>query len=558
MKNIKKILLTLLVLAVPFTAGATTLFPSGGGTGVGGAAPWPINVLMTSGTTSAGSFQATSSRPLYVGSLNATSSTLFNVFMGKVGIATSAPADFLDVYGPQMDIGTPAAGGIIGFRRSDGQIAATISVNAGDSLFSINSAGGGSSVQINSGNSGASYVVLQANNTKNVGISTTTPYAKLSIQSSSNDQTPLLAIASSTNGLATSTALYIAPNGFVGINTSAPTASLSIGSTGTGLNIYNTVDQTTNYERIAALWTSNVAEIALQTGGTAAGNARVMRWANFGSGGGSNIFDTASWAQSNNFKFTTSNSLGTNGYFLGVSPSQSTIASGNIAMVAIQPTYNQTGSAGGTDLLINRTETATGTGAQLLIDAQVGGTSKFSVSDTGNVGLSSTTPSMTLSVQGNTLISGNLFVANMTATGTASTTNFLATNATSTNSFATTASSTNLFTQNLQAQIKSYPSFTYATSTAWTGTTTIPIGTAYVGELWNGIQCFTDVGSLNIDIYHTSTHMALLNASTTVGTFTWSTNNSLVSAEKRFVDIGTPASSPTKITCTVSRSTLSN
>lgn len=49
----------------------------------------------------------------------------------------------------------------------------------------------------------------------------------------------------------------------------------------------------------------------------------------------------------------------------------------------IAPTYNQTGTAAATDLLINRTETSVGSGAQLLIDAQVGGTSKFSVSNTG-------------------------------------------------------------------------------------------------------------------------------------------------------------------------------
>lgn len=53
--------------------------------------------------------------------------------------------------------------------------------------------------------------------------------------------------------------------------------------------------------------------------------------------------------------------------------------------VAITPTYNQSGAASQTDLLINRTETAVGSGAQNLIDAQVGGASKFKVSRTGKV-----------------------------------------------------------------------------------------------------------------------------------------------------------------------------
>ena len=51
----------------------------------------------------------------------------------------------------------------------------------------------------------------------------------------------------------------------------------------------------------------------------------------------------------------------------------------------VNATTNQTGAANFTDLLINRTQTAAGTGTQLLLDAQVGGVSKFSVDNTGLV-----------------------------------------------------------------------------------------------------------------------------------------------------------------------------
>lgn len=98
-----------------------------------------------------------------------------------------------------------------------------------------------------------------------------------------------------------------------------------------------------------------------------------------------------------------------------------------------------------------------------------------------------------------------------------------------------------------------YPAFTYATSSAWTGTTTIPLAPAYVNETWNGVKCFTDAGTLNVSFYDGTNRMDLLNASTTVGTFTLSTNNTFTASEKRYVDIGTPASSPTKISCTVSK-----
>ncbi|GAB5560516.1 MAG: hypothetical protein SynsKO_21630 [Synoicihabitans sp.] len=67
-----------------------------------------------------------------------------------------------------------------------------------------------------------------------------------------------------------------------------------------------------------------------------------------------------------------------------------------VNVVAIEPTYNQTsGNHALTDLLINRTETAIGNGPQRLIDAQVGGASKFSVDNKGKIRgaeLSLTTP----------------------------------------------------------------------------------------------------------------------------------------------------------------------
>ena len=64
-----------------------------------------------------------------------------------------------------------------------------------------------------------------------------------------------------------------------------------------------------------------------------------------------------------------------------------TPASGTETIFAITPIYNEaTGTAANTDLLINRTETAVGSGAQKLISAGTGGGSyveKFAVSNTG-------------------------------------------------------------------------------------------------------------------------------------------------------------------------------
>lgn len=57
----------------------------------------------------------------------------------------------------------------------------------------------------------------------------------------------------------------------------------------------------------------------------------------------------------------------------------------------ITRTYNQaSGTAANTDLLINRTQTAVGSGAQLLIDAQVSTVSKFKVDNVGSITLAGT------------------------------------------------------------------------------------------------------------------------------------------------------------------------
>lgn len=72
-----------------------------------------------------------------------------------------------------------------------------------------------------------------------------------------------------------------------------------------------------------------------------------------------------------------------------VSPTM-TQSAGTQGALAISPTYNQTGTAGSTDLLINRTETALGSGLHNFIDCQVGGVSRFSVSNAGNLTASGT------------------------------------------------------------------------------------------------------------------------------------------------------------------------
>lgn len=101
---------------------------------------------------------------------------------------------------------------------------------------------------------------------------------------------------------------------------------------------------------------------------------------------------------------------------------------------------------------------------------------------------------------------------------------------------------------------KLYPAFAYATSTAWTGTTTIALGPAPVNETWLWAKCFTDTGTVQVSFYDGTNRMNWMNASTTVGTVALNSNNSFTAGEKRYVDLGTPASSPKSVSCTIAKS----
>ena len=92
-------------------------------------------------------------------------------------------------------------------------------------------------------------------------------------------------------------------------------------------------------------------------------------------------------------------------------------------------------------------------------------------------------------------------------------------------------------------------SFFYATSTAWTGTTTIALEIGY-GEVWNTAKCKTNAGTLNVQFGYGTASTTMFNASTTVGTITFTSNNTMTSGNLVKVDLGTPATSPTSIFCT--------
>lgn len=155
--------------------------------------------------------------------------------------------------------------------------------------------------------------------------------------------------------------------------------------------------------------------------------------------------------------------------------------------------------------------------------------------------LASTTDAATGLTSGVTITAtGNVITFKPTLTGTLAAANG-GTGATSLSSFFSVVSNVLMANE--------HHSFTYGTSTAWTGTTTIPLEIGY-GEVWKTIRCYTDVGTLNTQVGYGSASTTMFNASTTVGIVAFSANNTMTAGNQVKVDIGTPASSPTKITCT--------
>lgn len=93
--------------------------------------------------------------------------------------------------------------------------------------------------------------------------------------------------------------------------------------------------------------------------------------------------------------------------------------------------------------------------------------------------------------------------------------------------------------------------FTYATTTTATGTTTLQLGTAPTAMTITKEQCYTNTGTWNVQLYYGSTKvLPMVLASSTAGILTTTSNNTPSASDKLSVDVGTPASTPTTISCT--------
>jgi hypothetical protein len=176
-------------------------------------------------------------------------------------------------------------------------------------------------------------------------------------------------------------------------------------------------------------------------------------------------------------------------------------------------------------------------------------TTAFTLPTTGTFGVGSSTPFAKLSVHVNNGDTATTLFAIGSSTASATTTLFSIANTgvvvgtDATNSWTGRVSPTRSF--GLQT----------GTTTAWTGTSTgayIPyIIAPYAGTLRTA-RCKTDAGTLGVQVQINAVDVAsnFINASTTVGKNTFTSANTFSAGDKIAMINGTPASTPTTVSCT--------
>ena len=157
------------------------------------------------------------------------------------------------------------------------------------------------------------------------------------------------------------------------------TGTTTVAQGGT-VSVFNTADQVTNTESLATRWNGNTAQITTLFAGTGSARSLQVGVTSSAGGSGTRYLTFSSGTPFYSFSAFTGNAG-------GMIATPFTFVSSNAVQSAllVNPTISQSGTASYTALLINPTETATGSGTKRLIDAQVGGVSRFTVDNAGLV-----------------------------------------------------------------------------------------------------------------------------------------------------------------------------
>lgn len=172
-------------------------------------------------------------------------------------------------------------------------------------------------------------------------------------------------------------------NNRLGLRTTAPTHPLTLSSSATnGLTLYNTADQTTDFERATFGWVTNVATLQTEIGGTGVGRNLSLKTP------GTSSLSINGVATGTQFILIAGATTADTAIQAISTPSNT---SGISTALQLAPIVNQS-STGGYDVLkISVTQVGTGSGAKNLINALVGASVKFKVDNTGLITTGSAT-----------------------------------------------------------------------------------------------------------------------------------------------------------------------
>jgi len=228
---------------------------------------WNAGAVTSSGAVTGTHFigsSAAATSTLAGGLAIETSGFVYDFSKDNVGIGTASALARLHVYGDlaitkiSTATGSPATSGtqklILGGNSATGEgnqigwfpnntFSGDIAqITADATAYGVSSAGA-LMFRTNSGSESTPSERLRITSAGSVGIGTTSPYAKLSLQATAGGSTALFTIASSTSGAATTTAFHIDAFGKVGIGTAAPASLLQVGAFNTTGNLsYVTID----------------------------------------------------------------------------------------------------------------------------------------------------------------------------------------------------------------------------------------------------------------------------------------------------------------------------
>ncbi len=174
--------------------------------------------------------------------INGGATTTGNAYIaGSLAIGTTTATSLLEIVGsgiPVIELGSIGSATTRGphILLSDGGVdkavidfMATASAGAHRvGSLEIRNVAGGDTYFYSGANTNPLDVILAVDSSGNVGVGTTSPYAKLTVQATTSSSAPLFVVASSTAGTATSTAFIIDAFGKVGVGTTSPYAKLSV------------------------------------------------------------------------------------------------------------------------------------------------------------------------------------------------------------------------------------------------------------------------------------------------------------------------------------------